>query len=107
MSNITSISKRVLEEEVRKRREKLVLLEKFIQPYVMALDIIREVYISFEYKEKELLPLFNKVQIMLSGVFSQQELCELKSIKLKAWVEQQIALLIQEISGFNKDLGVY
>ena len=107
MSEITSISRRILEEEVRKRQDKLDLLEHFVRPYAQAVVQINSVYLHFKFREKELLLIKEKIMTMLSTSFSGQELPNLKQIGIIEWCDDSIALLRQEISGFNKDLGVY
>ena len=107
MPDITSISRRILEEEVKKRQDKLDLLVYYVKPYAQAVVQINSVYLHFKYREKELLPLREKITAMLSTSFSAQELPNLKQIGIIEWCDERIALLRQEISGFNKDLGVY
>ena len=107
MPEITSISRRILEEEVRKRQDKLDLLEHYVRPYAQAIVQVNSVYLHFKFREKELLPIKDKVMAMLSTTFSGQELPNLKQIGIIEWCDDKIALLKQEISGFNKDLGVY
>ena len=107
MSEITSISRRILEDEVRKRQDKLDLLVHYVRPYAQAVVQINSVYLHFKFREKELMPLRDKIMTMLSTSFTGQELPNLKQTGIIEWCDERIALLRQEISGFNKDLGVY
>ena len=107
MPEITSISRRILEEEVRKRQDKLDLLEHYVRPYAQSIVQINSVYLHFKFREKELYPVKEKVMTMLSTAFTGQELPNLKQVGIIEWCEDKIALLKQEISGFKKDLGVY
>ena len=107
MSSLTSISKRVLEEEVLKRQNKLDLLEQFVRPYAQAVITVNSVYMTFKFREKEIVPLKEKIILMLSTVFNEQELPNLKQTGIIEWCEDKIAELRQEISGFSRDLGTY